>query len=135
MEGKAQKLGEPGHDLWALVGAEVVKNDINDPADENLRIDGVQEADEVMMAMTLRAVPDHFRFGLVDGGEQRHPAVPFAVVDHGPVAALLQLRSGLGAVEFLDLRLLGDYRSHLCPAIAYNVRRATSHMWRPAKSL
>ncbi len=84
---------------------------MDDFADRNLRLDGVEEADELLMAMALHVAADDGAVEHVERGEQRRRAVALVVVGHRAGAALLHRQAGLGAVEGLDLRLLID-REH-----------------------
>ena len=72
------------------------------------RLDGVEEADELLMAMALHVAADHRAVEHVHGREQRRRAVALVVVGHGSGAALLHRQAGLGAVERLDLALFVD---------------------------
>ena len=77
----------------------------------HLRLDGVEEADELLMPVALHVAADDGAVEHVEGGEQRRRAVALVVVRHGAGAALLHRQSRLGAVERLDLALLVD-REH-----------------------
>ena len=63
---------KPGTNVGVFVSCIVVKNDVDDRADRNLRLDGVQKPNEFLMTMHVaadnRAVED------VEGGEQRRGA-------------------------------------------------------------
>jgi len=75
-------------------------------ARRDLALDGVEEADELLMPVALHASPDDLAFQHVEGGEQGGRAVALVVVRHGPGAALLQGEPRLGAVQRLNLGLL-----------------------------
>ena len=75
-------------------------------------LDGVEEADELLMAMALHAPSDDLAVQHVEGGEQRGRAVALVVVGHGAGAAALHGQAGLRAVERLDLALLVDRQNH-----------------------
>ena len=49
---------KPGHDLGVLVGSVVVEDGVDDPARRDFGLDGIEVADERLMAMTLYATPD-----------------------------------------------------------------------------
>ena len=70
----------------------------------DLGLDGIQEADELLMPMTLHAAPDHLAVEDVEGGEQCGGAVPLVIMCHRPAAPRLDRQARLGAVERLDLR-------------------------------
>ena len=74
----------------------------------HLRLDGVEEADELLVAMALHVAADDGAVEDVEGGEQRRGAVALVVVGHRPGAARLHRQTRLGAVECLDLALLVD---------------------------
>ena len=76
------------------------------------RLDGVEEADELLVPVALHAAAEDGAVEDVEGGEQRGGAVALVVVGHGAGAALLHGQAGLGAVERLDLRLLVDRQHH-----------------------
>ena len=74
----------------------------------NLLLDGVEEADEFLMTMTLHVATDHRTVEHVERGEQRRRAVSFVVVRHGSGATLLEWQAGLSAVERLNLAFFVD---------------------------
>ena len=74
----------------------------------NLRLDRIEEADELLMAVTLHVAADDSAVEDVESREQRGGAVAFVVVRHRPGAARLHRQPRLGAVERLDLALLID---------------------------
>ena len=80
-------------------------------ARRHLRLDGVEEADELLMPMPLHVAANDGAIEHVERGEQRRRAVALVVVGHGAGAALLHGQAGLGAVERLDLAFLVD-RKH-----------------------
>ena len=89
-----------------LVGGVVVEDDVDDLADRNLPLDGVEEADELLMTMTLHVLSDDRAVEHVHGGEQRRRAVSHAIVGHGSGAAFLDRQPQLRPVERLDLTFL-----------------------------
>ena len=106
MEGEAFVAAEPGADLQVLVGGGVVENDMHGFVLRHTGIDGVQESDELLMAMTLHVASDDSSVEHVESGEQRRRSVALVVMVHGPKAAFLQRQARLGAVERLDLAFL-----------------------------
>ena len=98
-------------DLGMLVGGVVVDDGVDQLAGRDLRLDGVEEADELLMPMALHAAADHRAVQHVERGEQGGGAVALVVVRHGAAAALLHRQARLGAVQRLDLALLVD-RQH-----------------------
>ena len=81
-----------------LVGGVVVEDDVDGLADRHLRLDGVEEADELLMPVALHVLADDGAVEHVEGGEQRGRAVALVVVGHGAGAALLHAagRAGCG---------------------------------------
>lgn len=77
----------------------------------NLGVDGIEEADELLMAMALHVPADDCAVDHVEGGEQGGGAVALVVVRHRAEPPLLHRQAGLGTVERLDLALLVD-RQH-----------------------
>ena len=86
-----------------LVGGVIVEDDVDGLAGGNLALDGVEEADELLMAVALHAAADHRAVEHVERGEQGGRAVALVIVGHGSGAALLHRQARLGAVERLDL--------------------------------
>jgi hypothetical protein len=108
VENKPLVAIEPGPDLWMLMGGVVVENDMDGLVFGNLSVDRVQEADELLMPVTLHIAPDHGPIEDVQGGEQRRCSIAFVVVGHGAETPLLHGQSRLGAVQRLDLAFLID---------------------------
>ena len=74
----------------------------------HLRLDGVEEADELLVPVALHIAADDGAVEDVEGREQCRRAMTLVVVGHRPGAALLHRQAGLGAVERLDLALFID---------------------------
>lgn len=111
MEGETLVTLEPGSHLGMLVGSIVVEDDVDGLVVRCLGVNGVEEADELLMTMTLHVAANDGAVENVEGGEQRGCAVPLVVVGHGAEPALLHRQARLGAVERLDLAFLID-RQH-----------------------
>ena len=73
-----------------------------------LPVDGPQEAQELLMAVALHALPDHRASGDIERGKQGSGAMALVVVRHGARSALFHRQPWLGTVERLDLALLVD---------------------------
>ena len=99
---------EPFVDLWVLMGGIIVEDDVDGLLGRNLRLDLVEETDELLMPMLLHAASNDLAFEHIEGGKQGGGAVALIVVGHGGGASLLQGQTRLGAVERLDLALLID---------------------------
>ena len=73
-----------------------------------LRLNGVQEADELLMTMALHTSANDLAFEDIESSEQRRCAMALVVVGHRAGSAFLHWQARLGAVERLDLRLFVD---------------------------
>ena len=67
-----------------LVGGVVVEDHVDDLSGRHLRLDGVEEADELLVTVALHASADDLAFEHVESGEQRGGAVALVVVGHRP---------------------------------------------------
>ena len=74
--------------------------------------DGLDELQELLMAVPGHAFMDDMACGDVEGCEEGGGAVPLVVVRHGAGSALLEWEAGLGAVQSLDLALLVEGENH-----------------------
>ena len=74
---------EPLTDLQVLVRRVIVEDHMNRLAGGNLRLDGVEEADELLMPMALHVTAYDRAIENVQRGEQRRCSVPFVVMRHG----------------------------------------------------
>jgi hypothetical protein len=108
VEGPPGMAAEPRDDLGVFVRAVIVEDDVDGLVGRDLALDGIEEADELLMAVSLHAAPDDLAFEDIEGGEQGGRAVTLIVMRHGPGAALLHRQAGLGTVERLDLGLFVD---------------------------
>ena len=99
---------KPSQHFWMFMGGIIVDNGMDDFSGRNLGFDGVQEADEFLVAMALHVATDHGPVENVQGGEERGGAVALVIMGHGSAAALPHRQSGLAAVQSLDLTLLVD---------------------------
>ncbi len=70
MNGPARVPGEPGFDLGVLVHGVVVENDMDGFALRHLALDGVEEADERLVAMPLPVAADDPAVEAIERGEQ-----------------------------------------------------------------
>ena len=80
MEGPAGMAGQPCAHLGMFVGGIVVDDGVDRLSLRHLRLDGIEEADELLMAVALHVVPDDGAVEDVEGGEQRGCAVTFVVM-------------------------------------------------------
>ncbi|MCE3249174.1 MAG: hypothetical protein K0R61_856 [Microvirga sp.] len=79
MEDEAGVAGEPGQHLRLLVDGVVVEDDVDDLAGRDLCLNGVEEADDLLMPVALHAAPEHGAIEDVEGGEQGGGAVALVV--------------------------------------------------------
>jgi len=115
VEDPARMIGESGEDTGMLVGGTIVGDGIEDLPGRNGALHGIEEFDEVLMAVPRHAAPDHGALEDVEGGEQRGGAVTLIIVSHGSTLAGLERQTRLGPVEGLDLALLADRHDHGAP--------------------
>jgi hypothetical protein len=105
VEDEARMTAQPGHDFRVFVGGVIVEDHVDHLSGGDFGLDGIQKADELLMAMTLHAAPDDRALQDIERGEQRGRAVADIIVGHGFEPAGLQRQARLGAVERLDLAL------------------------------
>ncbi len=74
-------------------------------------IDDIEEANELLMAMTPHTLAEDLALKDIESREQGGDAMPLVIVGHGSGATLLHRQSRLGAVQSLDLAFLID-RQH-----------------------
>ena len=99
MEDEAHVPVEPLVHLGMFVGGVVVEDHVDDLAGRHLGVDGIEEADELLMAVPLHVPSDHGAVQHVESGEQGGRAMALVVMGHCAGATLLQRQAGLGAVE------------------------------------
>ena len=73
---------EPGFGLGVLVGA-VIVHSVDVLPGENFAFDGVEEANESLMAALLHAAADHRAVEDIERGEQGRGPMSLVVVGHG----------------------------------------------------
>ena len=76
------------NDLGVLVGRVVIEDLVHGLAGRDDFLDGVEKADELLMAMALYATADDLAIQHVEGGEPGRRAVALVVVRHGADPAL-----------------------------------------------
>src|ERR1700741_593665 len=82
VEGRAGRASEPFARGGMLVGGVVVQDRVDRLAGGDLALDGVEEADELLMPMALHVAADDGSVEHVERGEQRGRAVALVVVRH-----------------------------------------------------
>src|ERR1700722_12167525 len=100
--------GQPLAYLRMLVSCVVVDDGVDLLSRWHLRLDGVEETDELLVPVALHIAADDGAVEDVEGREQCRRAMTLVVVGHRPGATLLHWQAGLGAVERLDLTLFID---------------------------
>src|SRR3977135_3880686 len=98
VEGEARVSVEPLTHLWMLMGGVVVEDHVHDFFGRHLRLNGVQEADEFLVTMSLHTSANDLAFQDIESSEQRRCAMAFVVVGHRAGSAFLHRQAGLGAV-------------------------------------
>jgi hypothetical protein len=89
-----------------FVSGMIVEDHMDRLVGRHLPLDGIEKADELLMAMALHAAADDLALEDIEGGEQGGGTVSFVIVGHGGTASFLHRQAGLGAVGGLDLALL-----------------------------
>src|SRR4029077_9201428 len=84
VEGPARVFCEPFLDFWMLVGGVIVDDRMDRLSLGNLRVDLTEEADELLMPMTLHVAADDGAIENIERGEQCGRAVALVVVGHRP---------------------------------------------------
>src|SRR5271155_4446898 len=102
MEHEAWMAVEPGQDVGVFVSGVIVEDHVDHLSGGHFGFDGVEKADELLMAMTLHAASDDRALQDVERREQRGRTVAYVIVGHGPEPAGLERQTRLGAVERLD---------------------------------
>ena len=76
VEGEALVAAEPGAHLGMLVGGVVVEDHMDALAGRDIGLDGVEEADELLVAVALHAAPDDLALEHVEGVPANRVVVP-----------------------------------------------------------
>ena len=97
---------QPGADLGLLVCRVIIEDDVDGLVCGHLSFDGVQEANELLMPMSLHVSADDGAIQDIECGKQGRGPVALVIMRHGRASAALQRRARLGAIQGLDLALL-----------------------------
>ena len=111
VKGPAGMPRQPGDDLGMLVAAVVIEDHVDHLAGRNGGLDGAQEAQELLVPVTLHATAEHRAVEDVKGSEQGGDAVAEIIVGHGAGLAWFDRQTGLGPIQGLNLAFLID-REH-----------------------
>jgi hypothetical protein len=87
-----------------LVGGVVVEHRVDQLAGRDLALDGIEETDELAVAVALHTAADHRPVEHAERGEQGGGAMALVIVGQGLAAPWFDRQSGLGAVERLKVR-------------------------------
>ena len=90
VKGEAFVAREPLSHLRMLVGGVIVEDHVHDLARGDFGLDGVEEADELLMPMALHVASDHFAIEHVERGEEGRRSVALIIVGHRARAALFE---------------------------------------------
>ena len=97
VEGEARVPVEPCADLGVFVSGVIVEDHMHCLVGRDAGIDGVEEADEFLMAMALHVAADDSAIENIQRREQGRGAVAFVIVRQGAEPALLQRQPRLRA--------------------------------------
>ena len=114
MKWKVQRgvSGKPFTHFGMFMGSVVIDDGMDRLSLRHPRFDGVEEADELLMAVSFHVLPDDGAIEDIEGSKQRRGAMPFVVMRHCAGAARFHRQARLGAVERLDLALFVDREDH-----------------------
>ena len=135
MEDEAWMFGDPFQDVGVLVSGIIIDDDMYSLFLRHSGIDGIEEANELLMAMALHIAAHHGSVEHVHRRKQGRRPVPLVVMGHGSSAAFLERQAGLGSVERLDLALFVDAEHDGAPADRHRARqcraacRRTRGLW------
>src|SRR4029079_4292171 len=93
VERPARMACQPLAHFWVLVGRIIVDDGVDYLSHGDLRLDRIEEADELLVWMALYVAADDRAIEDVEGCEQRGSAVTFVIVRHRPGAARLHRQS------------------------------------------
>lgn len=80
---------QPGADLRLLMGRVVVENDVDCLILRQLRLNHVEETDELLMPATLHVAADHRAVENIEGSKQGGGPVALVIMGHLAIPALL----------------------------------------------
>ena len=112
VEDPAGMARQPFVHVGVFVGGVVVEDHVDHLAGRNGPLDGVEEAEELLVPVARHALADHRAVEDVERGEQGGGAMALVVVGHGAEAAGVHRQARLGAVERLDLRFFVHREDH-----------------------
>ena len=86
----------------------VVDNGVDQLADRDRALDGIEKTDELLVPVSLHAATENDAIKRVKGGKQSGRAVPLVIMSHRTAPAGFDWQTGLGAVERLNLGFFID---------------------------
>jgi len=105
VEGPARVFCEPFLDFWMLVGGVIVDDRVDRLSLGDLRVDLIEEADELLMPMTFHVAADDGAIENVERGEQCGRAVALVVVGLRTGSSGLHRQSSEGGSRKLNFAL------------------------------
>lgn len=84
----------------------VIENDVDGFVFRQFRLNGVEEANELLMPVALHVSTDHRSVENIEGGKQGGGAMALVIMGRRAGASFLERQARLGPVERLDLALL-----------------------------
>src|SRR5580692_10828829 len=112
---EARMTRDPSLYLRMFVGRVVVDDQVQGEIGIGAFIDGVEEVDPLLMAMSLQAFTDHDSLGDIEGGEEGGCAVTLVVMSQSPDAPVIHRQAGLGTVQSLNLALFSNSVGQAAP--------------------
>jgi len=106
--GLARVALQPVAHFRCLVCCVVIQDRMDDLAGGDITLQGIQEANELLMSVALNIAGEDRAGEDVESGEQRRRSVALVVMGHRAGAALFHGHTRLGPVERLHLALLID---------------------------
>ena len=103
MQVEARVTRQPGFDLGVLVGGIVVDDEVQLDPDGRLLLDVLQKAQPLAVGVAPVGAGNDFALQVVQGGKERHGAVPAVIVRLRRKVTGLEWQTGLGALEGLNL--------------------------------
>ena len=104
-------IPEPGSHFRMLVGGVVIDDEMHVEVRRHIRIDMLEEGEELLVTMLSPALGQHLTIGNVESGEQRRRPVPDIIVGDALDVAEPERQDRLRSLERLDLALSSTHRT------------------------
>lgn len=108
MQSEARMALEPGLNLWVFMGAVVIQHQVELQLLGKLVVELAQKSQELLVAMSGKALADDFAFQDLQGGKQRRGPVADIIVSKGAATTFLERQTRLSAIQGLNLALFID---------------------------